>query len=393
MLHVKFASPATKKSGSPAARTVTPACGNGLQKVTERQIPTAVFRCLPAFLFCGILLCACTRRESFSSYRTFPEVIALHGEAVPLDTALLRYPFRIAVREGIAVVMDLHPADHYLHAFTCPGGKHIASFGRRGEGPEELLSAETFRFLSLDSLWVLDANRMEITRWRIFLDGQTVRREETVHLDKSLIRSLDFRVTETGFVLPDYSGEHRYHLVDFSGQPVRAVGQIPAGDDADRTSPIALAQAWRSFFDCHPRHDLLAMVTQLGEVLELYHLNDTARTAVIHGPHGEPEFRTVEGESIPTGIMGFGDIQITDRYIYTVFQGRTFKEIQQAYQQGQQPERGGRSIYVFDLEGRPVRQYTPDHSVSGIYVDEQAGVIFATDVNSDEPVVQFSMRQ
>ncbi|MDR0743219.1 MAG: TolB-like 6-bladed beta-propeller domain-containing protein [Tannerella sp.] len=326
------------------------------------------------------------------SYDFFPEEIALHGEEIPLDTVLFRYPFRIAVREGIAVVMDLHNADYYLHAFTCPGGKHIASFGQRGEGPGEMLSAERFRFLSLDSLWALDANKMEISRWHIFPGERTARRVETISLDKSLIRSLDFYVTETGFILPDYSGEYRYHLADFSGKPVRAGGNIPAGKDAGKSAPIALAQAWRSFLDYHPRRDLLVMATQFGEVLELYHLNDTVHT-VIYGPHREPEFRAVEGEGVPTGIKGFGDVQITDNYIYTIFHGRTFKEIQQAHQRGERPENGGRFIYVFDPAGNPVRKYTLDHSVSGIYVDEQAHIIFATDVNSDEPLVWFKTVQ
>lgn len=346
---------------------------------------------MPVLLLLGILLCTCTptRRDAQLNYSSFPEEITLQGEEIPLDTILFRYPFRIVVREGIAIVMDLHNASHYLHAFTCPGWKHIASFGQRGEGPEEMLSAETFRFLSLDSLWALDANKMEVTRWHISPGEKTVRRVETIHLDKPfLIRSLDFYVTETGFILPDYSGEHRYHTAGFDGKPIRSGGNIPAGEDADRTAPIALAQAWRSFMDYHPRHDVLAMATQLGEVLELYHMNDTVRT-VVSGPHGEPQFRTVGGEGIPTGIRGFGDIQVTDRYIYTVFHGLSFKEIQQAYRQGQKTESGGRLIYVFDLKGQPVRQYTLDHSVSGIFVDEETRTIFATDVNSDEPIIQF----
>jgi len=345
--------------------------------------------CLPTFLFCCIILCSCSHGEAYLHYATFPEEVALHGEDIPLDTVLFRYPFRITVRDSIAIVMDLHNADHFLHAFTYPAWKHIASFGRRGEGPDELLSVETFRFLSPDSLWVLDANRMEITRWHVSTGEQAVRRTETIHLDRSLIRSLDFYVTATGFILPDYSGEHRYHSVDFHGQPIRSGGSIPAANG--REASVALAQAWRSFMHYNPRHDLLAMATQLGEVLELYHLNDTTRTVVI-GKHGEPQFRTVEGEGIPTGIMGFSDIQITDNYIYAVFHGRTFREIQQAYQQGEKPESGGRSVYVFDLKGAPVRKYTLDHAVCGIYVDEQAHVIFATDVNSDEPIVRFKIQ-
>lgn len=56
--------------------------------------------------------------------------------------------------------MDLHNADNYFHAFTYPNWKHIVSFGKRGEGPEEMLSAETFQFNSLDSIYALDANKM-----------------------------------------------------------------------------------------------------------------------------------------------------------------------------------------------------------------------------------------
>lgn len=37
----------------------------------------------------------------------------------------------------------------------------------------------------------------------------------------------------------------------------------------------ALAQAWRSFLDYNPHDGVLAMVTQLGEVLEVYNLKDS----------------------------------------------------------------------------------------------------------------------
>lgn len=55
---------------------------------------------------------------------------------------------------------------------------------------------------------------------------------------------------------------------------------------------------------------------------------------IIYGPHGEPEFQSTPSDAIPIGIMGFSDIQITDNYIYTVFHGKTFKEIEQALKQG-----------------------------------------------------------
>ena len=53
--------------------------------------------------------------------------------------------------------------------------------------------------------------------------------------------------------------------------------------------------------------------------------------------------------------MGFSDIVITDKYIYSVFQGIRFKDKLASYQRGEKPEDGGRYIYVFDLKGNPIQ--------------------------------------
>lgn len=71
---------------------------------------------------------------------------------------------------------------------------------------------------------------------------------------------------------------------------------------------------------------MLAVVTQLGEVVEVYNLKDTTHIVRI-GEHGEPEFQVSGGYGIPIGIKGFSDVQVTDSAIYAVFNGTTFKEL------------------------------------------------------------------
>ena len=115
---------------------------------------------------------------------------------------------------------------------------------------------------------------------------------------------------------------------------------------------------------------------------------------IIYGPHGEPEFQSTPSDAIPIGIMGFSDIQITDNYIYTVFHGKTFKESDYnkiIKELGKKTEDGGYYIYVFDLAGNLVRKYILDHAIYGIYVNEDTGTILATDVNNDEPILQFKI--
>ena len=106
------------------------------------------------------------------------------------------------------------------------------------------------------------------------------------------------------------------------------------------------------------------MATQLGEALEIYNFTDTTQT-VRYGPNGEPQFAISQSEGIPTGIMGFSDVHITDHFIYTVFHGRSFKDIGQAYQRGEDIEDGD--------------------------VDEDTGTILATDVNSNDPILSFKI--
>ena len=342
-------------------------------------------------LVLGIASCSGSFGEQHPRYSTFPKEEKIIAQVITIDTILFRYPYRVTVREGVAVVLDLHNLDHYLHAFTYPEWKHITSFGKRGEGPEEMLSAETFQFNSLDSIWSLDANKMEITRWSISVENGTAERVEEVNLDKALIRSLDFHATDSGFIVPDYMGTKRYWQIDKKGVASQSYGTIPTEKETKESTRPALAQAWRSFIDYNPTNGILAMVTQLGEVVEVHNLKENKHT-ILYGPEGEPKFKKASnGNGIPSGIMGFSDVKVTDNYIYAVFQGRKFKDIKAAYQRGEKPESGGRYIYVFDLQGTPVKKYILDRPIYGIDINEQTNTITATEVDSDNPIIEFKI--
>ena len=88
---------------------------------------------------------SCTQKKVATSvaYMDFPQTIELKARVQPLDTALFRYPFRVRVQGDKAVVMDLHGTD-YFAMFPLSGFPLFASFGKRGEAPEEMLSAEKY---------------------------------------------------------------------------------------------------------------------------------------------------------------------------------------------------------------------------------------------------------
>ena len=63
-----------------------------------------------------------------------------------------------------------------------------------------MLSGDRVRVCSVDSVWVLDANRMQITRWSVDMAKRSVARVEEIPLDKRLLRTLDFCKSEKGFI-------------------------------------------------------------------------------------------------------------------------------------------------------------------------------------------------
>ena len=167
------------------------------------------------------------------------------------------------------------------------------------------------------------------------------------------------------------------------------MGAIPSeNEEALEHARPALAQAWRSFVDYNPRNGVLAAVTQLGEVLEVWNLRDSTHVVCL-GPMGEPEFQVEEGYGIPTGIMGFSDVQVGDSAIYAVFHGHSFRDIAREVQQGKPLPDGGKHLYVFSLMGEPLVKYELDHYIYGISVNEKNGFFIATDVNRDDPIWKY----
>lgn len=345
---------------------------------------------LSFILFISMMSCTGKFSAVFPRYCEFPANKNLSAKELSLDTALFRYPFRITIKDSFALIMDLHNANNYFHLFHYPKMNHIVSFGHRGDSPEDMLSAETFEFQSLDSIWTLDADKMQITRWKITNQNYLVTKEESINLDMRMIRALDFDRINSDFIIPDYLGENRFNRTDCTGNLLRSEGKIPSEQFIALNSSSALAQAWRSFIDYNPDNGVLAIVTQLGEVLEVYNMIDMTHK-VIYGPNGEPDFEISDGNGIPTGIMGFSDVEVTDKYIYAVFHGLSFREIAKQVRKGIKGQDGGKYIYVFSLTGEPVCCYTLDRYIYGIDVNEEKGIITAVDVNSDEPIVEFKI--
>ena len=323
---------------------------------------------------------------------TFPVKEELQGRVTPLDSVFFRYPYRLEVRDDRVVIEDLHGPDHFYHLFTYPDFRYLHSFGQRGEGPEEMQTVDDFRWDG-QTLWALDNIKSELVRWELNDSRDRMIRTERIKLDKATFRALDIvPYQDNSFLIPDYSGDTRFCQVDRNGKLIKKWGEIPTERKGDlQKYPYAFGYGWRSFTDYSPNTGTLVAATQFGEVLEIWNVKKNTHK-VLKGKLGEPEFEILSEYAIPAGAVGHNDIQITDRAIYVIYRGVSIKEEMLAHQKGKPLPEGGKTIRIFSLEGEPLKEYKLDHSVSGIWVMEEEGKMWALDVNSDEPLVEYVLK-
>jgi hypothetical protein len=298
----------------------------------------------------------------------------------------MRYPFRILQSDSSICILDLHGSDFYCHRFNNTDLKLEQSYAPRGNGPTEFLDAENIRLDPQGNLYLLDANKSEICVWSKNNPDSLKR----IKLAKELVRTLDFDIVDDStFVVPDYTGNHRFVFIDRRGQIIKRFYKIPVRENKKNTANIALAQAWRSFLDYNPQNGVLAMVTQLGQVLEIYNLKSDSIVKIIYGSHGEPEYIDKGGYAVPNGIMGYSDVQVGKNKIYALFWGQSFKDIRN----NSNITEGGNILEVYDLKGNPVCRYILDKHITGFCVDEDHNSLLALDINSDNPLVEYQLTE
>lgn len=318
---------------------------------------------------------------------------SLKGEQVALtESVWMQYPYRVCVEDSVAVIFDLNADSCFCHLFTYPGFHFIASFAPKGEGPEEIVSASMARFIDKNSLGVLDMSGRKLAVYE-GLDARSVPRlRRVITFTEDVPMPLDFLpLPDSTLLIPDYLGEARFCIAGYDGHLLRKAAMISLSDTATlhKNAP-AVAQAWRSFLAIDRAGKRVVAVTQLGDVLDTYAVGSGMRAeAHVVGRDGEPVFQvTPEGYGIPSGCMGYWDVQVTDSCIYALYDGTTFKEIAQSAGMGKQ---GGTSLRVFSREGNLLRRYVFDRPLSGIYVDEARHLLWATDVNTDNGLFRYRL--
>ena len=68
-----------------------------------------------------LISCSGSPDSLYPRYTTFPDEKTVATQETSIDSVFFRYPYRVTVRDSVAIIMDLHNDSHYFYAFTSPG--------------------------------------------------------------------------------------------------------------------------------------------------------------------------------------------------------------------------------------------------------------------------------
>ena len=267
--------------------------------------------------------------------------------------------------------------DPSVHVFDLESLRHLASYGRRGDGPGEFKDPEQIVIGASSSpaeVWILDGGHQRLTRLSLDeLEAGAVVDPQTFSIDGpnagSLVRVADGRWFAGGWITDGRVARFRAD---------RSYDRTIVGFPPEAEAPgMTLLQAYESRVVADPAGHRLAAATLLGSLLEVFDYDGTtiAQAAVPDSfPPSWVQGRSRGGRAVmsvgPETRYGFTDLAATRRFLYGLFSG------------GRVMEKGTpwatKDIQVFGWDGEYVKTLYLDRTAEAITVDATDTWLYAS---------------
>ena len=293
------------------------------------------------------------------------------------DSELLKLPTRIEWVEDQLVVLDI-ASDSIIHVLSASTGNHLRSFGRKGEGPGELLGPWSIDSApqELGAIWVFDLSLHRLTRFP--LDDEVPQAKNGSQLELLRLRSdvtlLDPIWVDSTIITLGFFRSGRLGLFARDGRLLDTKGLVPT---LNVLMPGELTQhAFQSRLAANPSRTRLAVASRHSDRMEVYTdggvLLHVAEPPFAFLPRAATRHRAGRLEMITGEDLRFGylDLAATEERIFALFSGRTRRGFP-----GQ--ANFGRYIHVYDWSGTLVEVLRLPLPAIALSVDPRGAFIFA----------------
>ncbi|GAA4273805.1 BF3164 family lipoprotein [Aquimarina gracilis] len=287
---------------------------------------------------------------------------SIEGELIAIEGFVS--PNRMNLQDSILFVKDSR-AEKYIHLVDLKNKMRLTSFGIKGKGPGELLSASSMDFYG-NRLWVHD---LTLGKFVSFdkdsilnnLDGSYKYTDEIQFKEKARQNHNPTWLNDSTTISTTFSESmNRLILTNSQGKVSDEVFEMIPPQKKD--TPRAIHnQSYQGKIQKHPSQNKIAVVNRYSDLLEIYDLeNETSKLIKTH-QNFTPIYEVIKADG--NLIMGqdettrFGciDISATNDKIFTLYSGR---------KRGEGFANYANKIYVYDWKGNYLSSYRiPDLAI------------------------------
>jgi len=323
----------------------------------------------------------------FKSYFEGTEQVFLTGNTVALvqGDKPLSYMFNMTYFDSLILVNEF-PDREYTYKLIDLRDRSVRPFGRKGEGPNQLLS-DAFYF-SVDKgnkkLYLTDN-----VHYYVF-DVDSLRNGFNEPISRFTIDQQDRRFMGSTVFADGYIVGSMYHrrfcAYHVEKQSFIEVGEYEGGPD--------MALANQAFYMNHPsKNQVVYGMSRVPEFGILTILEDSITVSTFSWGRSplavEQDGRSMRVLDSEDTTYEFTSVSTTKDHVYFLYSG---KKIDTSSRESMMDSGLSKDVFVMDWNGKPVKRYILDQPTRCITVDEESGILYTASFESDPRLVAYALK-
>ena len=291
---------------------------------------------------------------------------------------LFRYAHQPQIFDSMLIIGDMSANDN-ICIFNRNNGNLIKSFGKIGNGPEELTTPVTYSIDKTNGyLYINDYSRKNIVQYNLkeIKNGQNIKTSFIKLSEEVEDRNRIIFIKDSLFISDGFND--RLALIT-PNKIIKTSTNSP-----NIHNKFEFDKDWFAFTQLYtcmaasPNGKMFVSATIIGGVLEIYNIEKEDiklyKTLYLY----EPIFDKREHVFTPTQetIYGFCHLSANNNFFYATAHGKI------------SPTTMPNTIWKFDWEGNPVASYTCEYCIENFTVDDNNDLIYATiyDENGEQVI-------
>lgn len=312
-----------------------------------------------------------------------------HNELICDSDYLMGSSGKMLIIDSILITLDYNN-ERMFHVFDIKNNKYINNLGVKGQGPNEFLQPYSLiyhshiDFLSYD---LLD-NSLKKIRIDSLMNG-TISYEKMISFN-SISNLIVIPTKYNNYIGFGLYESNMFKLIDSDGKDIGLFMDFPTDKETKTIDHRNIALGYQGSLAINMDRDKLVYASLYGTILGIYNIKENSINQEFLLVYDYPQFTVQnEGEGMSSPITkdcicAFRDIYATDKYIYSLYSGKTISKLGEKAFEAQ-------NIYVFDWEGNPVIHYRLDVPINNMAVLSNNKRIYAISNLPEPTLIEFEI--